>query len=163
MKAAGTAGGRPVRRAAAATRLAIAVPSANTKTGKSTTTSVVRACRGCQGAAVSLWAPPPQRPPPTRRALLQDPCPWQDRAVLWQGPAAAAEVSLRAPRRAVPAVPLAPRLRPPPPSWRPPLADARPLSLVPSRHTDATVPSLQHKNQTEESSLHIDPFPPPLI
>lgn len=54
MKAAGTAGGKPVRHAVAATQLATAAPSANTKTGRNTTMSVVKACRGCQGAAVSL-------------------------------------------------------------------------------------------------------------
>lgn len=123
MKAAGTAGGKPVRRAAAATRLATAAPSANTKTGRSTTMSVVKACKGCQGAPPPPPQCPPVRLPPTRRAPLQEPCPWQARVVLWEGLAAAVEVCLRVPRRAAPAVPLAPQLQPPPPCWMPLLAD----------------------------------------
>lgn len=139
-RAAGTAGGKPVRRAVAATQLVTAAPSANTKTGRSTTMSVVRACRGCQGAVVSPWAPPPPRPPLapphlparhplTRRAPLQDPCLWRSKAASREGLAAAVPVSLPAPRRAVPAVPLAPQPQPPLPYWMPPHADVRPQPL----------------------------------
>lgn len=151
-RAAGTVGGRPARRVAAATQLATAAPSANTKTGRSTITSVVKACRGCREAAVSLWAPPPPPPPPqhhparlplTRRALLQDRCPWWGRVASQQGLAAAVEVFLPAPRRAVPAVPLAPQLQLPPPYWMPPPADPCPSpSLL---HTVASVPTLHTK------------------
>lgn len=139
-RAAGTAGGKPVRRAAAATQLVTAAPSANTKTGRSTTTSAVRACRGCRGAVVSPWAPPPPRPPLaprhlparhplTRRAPLRDPCLWRSRAAWREGLAVAVPVSPPARRRAVPAVPLAPQPQPPLPYWTPPHADVRPRPL----------------------------------
>lgn len=127
-----------MRRAAAATQLVTAAPSANTKTGRSTTTSAARACRGCRGPAASPWAPPPPRPPPaprhlpahhplTRRAPLRDPCLWRSRAASREGLVAA--VSLPARRRAVPAVPLAPQPQPPLPYWTPPPADVRPQPL----------------------------------
>lgn len=161
-RAAGTAGGKPVRRAAAATQLVTAAPSANTKTGRSTTTSAVRACRGCRGAAAAAapWAPPLPRPPPaprrlparhplTRRAPLRDPCLWRCRAASREGLAAAVPASLPARRRAVPAVPLAPRPQPPLRYWTPPHADVRPR---PALHTDVTVPIALHK--TKLKKLH---------
>lgn len=142
-RAAGTAGGKPVRRAAAATQLVTAAPSANTKTGRSTITSAVRACRGFRGAAAFPWAPPPPRPPLAprhlparhpliRRAPLRDPCLWRSRATSREGLVAAVPASRPAPRRAVPAVPLAPQPQPPLLYWTPPHADvrSRPLSCI---------------------------------
>lgn len=151
-RAAGTAGGKPVRRAAAATQLVTAAPSANTKTGRSTTTSAVRACRGA-AAVAPPWAPLPPRPPRaprhlpahhrlTRRAPLQDPCLWRSRAASREGLVVAVPVSLPARRRAVPAVPLAPQPQPPLRYWTPPHADVRP---PPGLHTDVTVPMLYIK------------------
>lgn len=162
-RAAGTAGGKPVRRAAAATQLVTAAPSANTKTGRSTTTSAVRGCLGCRGVAAvagSPWAPPLPRPPPaprrlparhplTRRAPLRDPCLWRCRAASREGQGAAVPASLPARRRAVPAVPLAPRPQPPLRYWTPPHADVRPR---PALHTDVTVPIALHK--TKLKKLH---------
>lgn len=157
-RAAGTAGGRPARHAVAATQLATAAPFANTKTGKSTTTSVVKAYRDCQGAVLCLWEPHPLPPLPhqhplvplqhTLRALLQGPCPWQARAVSQEGLAVAVAVSLPAPRRAAPAVSLDLQLQLPLPYWMPPLADTWFYSI---------------QNQTEESSSHAAPSPPPLL
>lgn len=89
-RAAGTAGGRPVRPAAAAMRRATAAPSASTRTGRSTTTCVARACRApplpwltrCPGSRTSPPAPvklAPQGPlaqaPPGHLALWMPLCP----------------------------------------------------------------------------------------
>lgn len=129
-----------MRRAAAATQLVTAAPSANTKTGRSTTTSAVRACRGCRGALATPWAPLPLHPPLapwhlparhplTRSAPPRDPCLWRSRAASREGPVAAVPVYLPARRRAVPAVPLVPQPQPPLPYWMPPRADLRPWLL----------------------------------
>lgn len=131
-RAAGTAGGKPARRAAAATLLATVAPSVSTKTGSATTMSADRVCRAYRAAAVCPCPqPPPARPPPTQRALLQDPCP-----VWWEELAEAVEVFLPAPKRAAPAVPPGPRLQPPPLSWMLLPADAR--RSTPPLWTDGT-------------------------
>lgn len=142
-RAAGTVDARPVRRAAAATQRATAAPSASTKTGRSTTTSVARVCRASPGAAVFLWAPPPPAHPlHTQRAppLVHSPCPAR--------PAVVGEaVSPGVLRRLAPAVPHAPPPQRPLHCWTPPLADpALPRPVTP---TDATVqlPSILNKQR----------------
>lgn len=102
-RAAGIAGGKPVRRAAAATRRATAAPSASIRTGRSTIMSAVKPSRPSSSSskpASSREASPGQRPPP---------------------PSAPPP----APRAAEPGVRLPPRLlqplAPPPPAPRPPL------------------------------------------
>lgn len=78
-RAAGTAGGRRARRAAAATPRATAAPSASTRIGRSTTTSAGRLCRGCRAPPPPGRASPTGCPPwpaaPARRARWPRPAP----------------------------------------------------------------------------------------
>ena len=137
-RAAGTVGARPARRVAAVTPRATAAPSASTRTGRSTTTCVARACRASREAALSRWAPPPppppqptpERPPPTVRAPPRAPSLWWVRAPCRPSPSA--------PKRAAPAAPRDPRPPRPPHCSTPPHADTE-LRALP-----LTSPDLDH-------------------